>query len=106
MSRIRGWTQAGSPNTMTVAFLPLSRQGAGHAILALATVADQHLLLLGLLAAQTLRPPSASAAARRPLRYRTPHRHLLAPRRRNHRRLPPCLYHRLRRRPPRPAHGD
>src|SRR5215469_9437379 len=43
MSRVRGWTQAGSLNTMTVAFLPLSRQGAGHAIVAPATVADQHL---------------------------------------------------------------
>jgi hypothetical protein len=33
------------------------------------------------------------------------YRHLLVPRHRNHRRLPPGLHHRLRRRPPRPAHG-
>jgi hypothetical protein len=44
-----------------------------------ATVADQHFRLSGLLAAQALCPSLASAAARRPLRQRTPHCHLLAP---------------------------
>ena len=50
-SRIGGWTQAGSSDTMPVALIPLSCHGAGHAIVAPASVADQHLHLPGFLAA-------------------------------------------------------
>ena len=79
--------------------------GAGHAILAPARVADQRLRRPGPLAAQALGRPPAPAARRHPLRHGAPHRHLLVPRRRHHRRLPPRLHHRLRRRPAGRPHG-
>src|SRR5260370_7849564 len=96
-----GWTNAGALHTMTlVKRAPCP--GASYVILVPAAVADNRFLRLGRLAAQTLSSPPAAAAGRHPLRPGSPHRYLLVPCRRHHRRLPPTLHHRLLRRPPVP----
>jgi hypothetical protein len=94
-----GWTRAGSSEAMALPHDP-SSQGAGHAILPPAALADQRLCPPGPLARQALRPAPAAAAWWHPVRYRPPHRHFLVPCLRRHRRVPPCLHHRLRRRTP------
>ena len=97
--RLDRWTSAGSLHTMTFAWR-VSCQGAGHVIVAPARLARQHLPHPGLLARPPQRPTPAPTVARHPVRPRPPHRHLLVPCRRHHRRVPPGLPHRLRRRPP------
>src|SRR3954449_1360841 len=99
MTRMGGWTRAGSLATLTLAH-GVSCQGAGHALGVPPPVADPRLPRPGPLARPPPRRPLAPAAAGPPLRPRPPHRHLLAARRRHRRGLPPRLRHRRRRRPP------
>jgi hypothetical protein len=95
-----GWTNAGSPDTMRGMDYPSSCQGTGHVILA---TPSPIVRLVGhdrwrprcSLGATTAGPVRGSAVRPRP-----PHRHVLVPRRRHQRRIPPRLQRRGGRRPP------
>src|SRR5262245_45608631 len=64
-----------SPNTMTVAFLPLSRQGAGHAIVATTRSAVRLAHRHHRCPRPPLRTSSVPAARRRPVRQGPTHRY-------------------------------
>src|SRR5215468_5622863 len=74
-------------------------RGAGHGIIAPARLPVPYLRLLRPLAGPPHGGPPAPAAVRRPPRQRPPHRHLLVPRLRHLRRVPPGLPRRPRLRP-------
>ncbi len=88
MRAMRGWTGAGSPDTMRVVYHHSSRQGTGHAI-----VAPSHRLVVAnrRRARPPLRPTPVCPLPRSPVRQGTTHRHLLVSRRRRQRRLPTRL---------------
>ncbi len=91
MKSLGGWTEAGSPDTMSVVYDDSCGQGTGHAILA----PSRRAVRLAFPDRRRARPPvrstPAAAPPRRPVRARPTHRHHLVPRRWRRRGLPTRL---------------
>lgn len=105
MGMTSAWTQTDSSNTMIGIAHPSSCQGAGHAIVATASLLVCLLCRHQRRSRPTLGAAADSAAGRRPLLQGTTYRHLLVPCRRHHQRFSPSLQRPLGLRPARRGLG-